>query len=89
MKALKSFSLRRNKFHAHFDKRYFDDRKKIAEDAPLKWSDPDDAMELFKDILNRYSAAYNGEVFHLQPLNSADLNHLLDYLRRTRSKDSK
>jgi len=35
---LKSFRLRRDKFHAHFDKRYFFDRSRIAEDAPLKWS---------------------------------------------------
>jgi Ribosomal protein L11 methyltransferase (PrmA) len=60
---LKSFRLRRDKFHAHFDKRYFLDRSKIAEDAPLKWSDLDHAMELLKDTLNKYSAAYDSEVF--------------------------
>jgi hypothetical protein len=79
---LKSFSLRRDKFHAHFDKRYFFDRSKIAEDAPLKWSHLDQAMELLKDILNRYSAAYDGEVFHIEPLNVTDLNYLLDCLRK-------
>lgn len=60
--------LRRDKFHAHFDKRYFFDRSRIAVDAPLKWSDLDQAMELLKDILNRYSSAYDGEVFILNPL---------------------
>jgi hypothetical protein len=84
--ALKSFRTRRDKFHAHFDRRYFDDRKRIAQEAPLKWSDLDKAMELFKDILNRYSAAYDGGVFHIEPLNVNDLNDLLDYVRRARTK---
>ena len=83
---LKSFRLRRDKFHAHFDKRYFFDRSRIAVDAPLKWSDLDQAMELLKDILNRYSSAYDGEVFHIEPLNANDLNYLLDCLHRWRSQ---
>ena len=85
--ALKSFKLRRNKFHAHFDKRYFFDRTSIATDAPLKWSDLDQALELFKDILNRYSGAYDGLVFHMEPLNVNDLNYLLDVLHSARSED--
>jgi hypothetical protein len=83
---LKSFKIRRNKFHAHFDKSYFDDRKKIAKEAPLKLFDLDATLELFKDILNRYSAAYDGGVFHIEPLNVNDLNHLLDRLRHAKSK---
>jgi hypothetical protein len=77
---LKSIRLRRDKFHAHFDKHYFFDRKRIADEAPLKWSDLENAMELLKDILNRYSAAYDGAVFHIDPLNVDDLNYLLDNL---------
>ena len=42
-------------------------------------------MELFKDILNRYSAAYDGEVFQIEPLNIDDLNYLLDRLHQTKS----
>jgi len=85
---LKSFRLRRDKFHAHFDKHYFFDRAKIAEEAPLKWSDLDKAMELFKDILNRYSAAYDGQVFHIEPLNVDDLSYLLDRLHYAKSNNS-
>jgi hypothetical protein len=83
---LKSFRLRRDKFHAHFDKRYFFDRSRIAEEAPLTWSDLDKAMELFKDILNRYSAAYDGALFRIKPLNIEDLNYLLDRLHHTRGQ---
>jgi AbiU2 len=84
---LKSFRLRRDKFHAHFDKRYFIDRSRIAEEAPLKWSDLDQAMELFKKILNRYSAAYDGGVFHVEPPNANDLNYLLDCLHKATNND--
>jgi hypothetical protein len=83
---LKSFRLRRDKFHAHFDKRYFFDRARIAEEAPLKWSDLDNALELLKEILNRYSAAYDGEVFRIEPLNINDLNYLLDRLHHAKNE---
>ena len=83
---LKSFRLRRDKFHAHFDKHYFFNRSRIAEEAPLTWSDLDKAMELFKDILNRYSAAYDGGLFHIEPLNIDDLNYLLDRLHDAKSQ---
>jgi hypothetical protein len=84
---LKSFRFRRDKFHAHFDKRYFFDRARIAQQAPLKGSDLDNALELLKEILNRYSAADDGEVFHIEPLNVNDLNYLLDRLHRAKNED--
>ena len=49
------------------------------------WSDLDKAMDLFKDILNRYSAAYDGARFHIEPLNIDDLNYLLDRLHQTKT----
>jgi hypothetical protein len=47
----------------------------------------DNALELLKEILNRYSAAYDGEVFHIEPLNVNDLNYLLDRLHRAKNED--
>ena len=87
--ALKSFKLRRDKFHAHFDKDYFffPDREKIAKEAPVQWSDLDGAMELLDEIMNRYSGIYDGQLVHLEPLNISDLNYLLDRLRRAREAD--
>jgi hypothetical protein len=78
--ALEDVKLRRDKFQAHFDKKYFFDRERIANEAPLNWSDLDRALEIIGDVLNRYSAAYDGEVSHLEPLNAGDLNYLLDRL---------
>jgi hypothetical protein len=45
-------------------------------------------MELLKDILNRYSAAYDGTVFHIDPLNVDDLNYLLDRLHNAKPKNA-
>ncbi len=83
--ALKDIRLRRDKFQAHFDKMYFFDRDRIAKEAPLNWPDLDRALEIVADVLNRYSAAYDGEVAHLEPLNAGDLNYLLDRLHKARS----
>jgi len=84
--SLPSFKLRRDKFHAHFDKEYFFNRSKLGEDAPLKWPDIDQILETMKDIINRYSASYDGNVHRLEPLNIHDLDYLLDQLYQLKQK---
>ena len=82
LESLPHFKLRRDKFHAHFDKKYFFDRGKIGNDAPLKWSDLEAVIEVMGDILNHYSAAYDGNVYQLEPFNINDIDHLLDMLHK-------
>ena len=83
LKSLDSINWRRDKFHAHFDKEYFFDRKKISQDAPLKWNDMDDIFELMKSILNKYSSSYDGNTYHLVPFNVHDVDRVLDVLHET------
>jgi hypothetical protein len=80
LEALPSFKLRRDKFHAHFDKEYFFDRKKLAEEAPLRQSDLTQVVEAMKNIINGYSADYDGNLYALEPINVTDVNYLLDRL---------
>ena len=86
LKSLNFFKDRRNKFHAHFNKKYFFDRKKISQDAPLKWNDMDEVFELMKGILNKYSASYDGSTYHLIPLNVHDVDQVLDILHKSAAK---
>jgi len=86
LEPLKSFRLRRNKFHAHFDKEYFFDRKKLSKEAPLKWSDLEKVIDVIKDIINRYSAAYDGNLYELEPVNVTDVDYLLDRLHRSKKR---
>lgn len=86
LKSLDSFKLRRDKFHAHFDKEYFFDRKKISQDAPLKWNDMDEVFELMKGMLNKYSSSYDGNIYHLVPVNVHDVDRVLDALHKSTSK---
>jgi hypothetical protein len=79
---LTSFKLRRDKFYAHFDKQYFFDRSKLDADAPLTWRDLEDVVKLGKDILNSYSADYDGKLHAVEPINAGDVDHLLNYLHR-------
>lgn len=79
---LESVRLRRDKFHAHFDKDYFLDRTRLAEDAPLRWGDLEETLTLVANVLNRYSAAYSGNRLILEPLNVGDLDDLLSELHR-------
>jgi AbiU2 len=79
-KPLKSFKLRRDKFQAHFDKEYFFERDKLPEDAPLTWGDLEQVVQLGKEILNSYSADYDGSTHAVEPINAGDVDHLLDRL---------
>ncbi|SAL00165.1 hypothetical protein AWB80_07802 [Caballeronia pedi] len=82
LSCLKSFKIRRDKFHAHFDKVHFFDRKRLSNEAPLNWDDLDSVTELLKNTINHYSAAYDGQLFELQPLNVNDVDYLLDRLHK-------
>ena len=79
-KPLASFKLRRDKYHAHFHKEYFLARTKLQEDAPLTWGDLEQVVQLGKEILNAYSADYDGNLHAIEPINAADVDHLLDQL---------
>lgn len=85
--ALPSIRLRRDKFHGHFDKNYFFDRKRLGVEAPLKGNDLDQALCVMHEILERYSAAYDGQLNALAPLNIHDIDHLLDELHGAVSRD--
>ncbi len=82
LESIGSIKHRRDKFHAHFDKDYFFDRKKIGQDAPLIWKDMDDIFELLKSILNKYSSSYDGNTYHLVPFNVHDVDRFLDALHK-------
>ena len=87
IEALANIRLRRDKFHAHFDKEYFFDRSKIDDDAPLTYSAIEQIIEVMGEIINRYSAAYNGNLYDLKPLNTKDIDILLDTLYRYRMQE--
>jgi AbiU2 len=80
---LRSFAIRRDKFHAHFDKEYFFNRHRLEDEAPLVWGDFEKVIEVLSDIINHYSTAYDGNVFVLTPQNINDLDDLLNQLHRT------
>ena len=79
-KPLTSFKLRRDKLQAHFDKEYFFERDKLHKDAPLTWGDLEQVVQLGKEILNSYSADYDGTTHAVEPINAGDVDHLLDRL---------
>ena len=76
-----SFKRRRDKYHAHFDKDYFFQRKKLQEDAPLKKTDFEEVEAVMSKVLNRYSEAYDATAYRLRAGNVNDLAHLLDRVR--------
>jgi hypothetical protein len=82
IESLQSFKTRRDKAIAHFDKKYFDDPERLSEEAPIIWGDLTKVIEVLREVINRYSAAYDGQLLSLTPTNINDLDYLLDRLHR-------
>ncbi len=81
---LQSFKTRRDKYYAHFDKKYFFDREGLERDAPITWGDFKKLLELLEEIVNRYSSSYDGQVSALKPININDVDLLLDRLHKSK-----
>lgn len=60
---LPSIKLRRDKFHGHFDKRYFDDRSRLQNEAVITWVDIEAAGDVMGSMLNDYSSDFDGSFF--------------------------
>lgn len=82
LEALKSFRIRRDKFHAHFDKDYFFARHKLHSEAPIRWNDLENAADVMITIINDYSVDFDGAFFAWDTSNIDDLNVLLNNARR-------
>jgi len=78
LKVLPAIRLRRNKFHAHFDKEYFFDKGRLATDAPLRIPDLEELISVATEVVNRYSTAYDGVYFRTTTMNATDIDELLD-----------
>jgi len=88
LNCLQRFRTLRDKFYAHFDIEYFFDREPMAQEAP-SWGDLGKVIEVISDVINRYSAAYDGQLFELKPDNINDLDFLLNRLHECKkSKNS-
>lgn len=82
LKALKSFRIRRDKFHGHFDKEYFFDRQRLHSEAPIRWGDLEEAGNVMGAMLNDYSVDFDGTNFIWDTLNINDLDVLLRNAKR-------
>jgi hypothetical protein len=88
-KPLANFKLWRDKYQAHFDKKYFFDIAKLQKDAPLDAPAVEQAVKLGEEILNRYSIAFDGLHDTIEPVNAADIDRLLDLLHECLETESK
>lgn len=84
---LQNFKILRDKFYAHFDKEYFFNRERMANEAPT-WGDLEKVIEVTSDVINDYSVAYDGRYFELRPMNINDLDYLLDRLHKCKKLKS-
>jgi hypothetical protein len=68
-------------------KKYFFDRERLADEAPLTLGGLENVIEVLADIINHYSAAYDGQLFSLKPTNINDIDYLLDRLHECKKPE--
>jgi hypothetical protein len=84
LRCLQGTKTRRDKYHAHFDKKYFFDLHRLDRDAPVAIKDLGNAVRVLRSILNKYSAAYDGMSFASTVANINDVERILRNLRKFR-----
>ena len=77
--ALKTFKTHRDKFQGHFDRGYSFDRERLYLEAPITWSDLEEAGRVMGQILNDYSASFDSNTFIWGTLGIDDIDVLLKY----------
>ncbi|MDV2479895.1 MAG: hypothetical protein RX317_06580 [bacterium] len=85
-KVLENFKVRRNGEVAHLDQQYFLMPEKVIEDAPIEWGELDKIMIVVDEVFNRYSRAFDGDVYKLGARDISDINIVLSILREHRER---
>lgn len=86
---VQSLKILRDKYHAHFDRDFFFEPARLGESAPLRWQDLMEIGSTVEEILNRYSAAFDGNVLAFEPMNALDVEHVIDALRAWHNRPSR
>jgi len=72
---------RRDKYHAHFDTKYFFDQSKLDIEAPILWGDFEEIISVLTDIYNYFSSRYDGMNTSMEYLNINDIDGLLSKVK--------
>lgn len=67
----------RDKYFAHFDKKYISNTD-IPQIGPILFAEVEDVITLSCDILKKYSNGYDGLFIDIQRNNNLDLYRILD-----------
>ena len=76
---LRKIKKRRDKYLAHYDEQFFEDLRPLGESEP-DLGEVDKAVELAGEMVNRYSARFDGKVYEWKFGNVGDLERVLDLL---------
>ena len=79
----------RDKYFAHFDKKYFLNDKALVEDYPLNYEDIRYLIDLGAKILNKYSVAYNGMHYSIENVNRDDFEKVINILHKYKQDQRK
>jgi hypothetical protein len=79
---LYNLKLHRDRFYAHHDPKYFDNRYKLNEDAPLSPSDLSSLTQLAKDILHTHHGGLLNVERIMRVVNANDVSFVIKSIQR-------
>ncbi|WP_276358066.1 hypothetical protein [Cohnella caldifontis] len=72
----------RDKVFAHYDKKYYLDRKRIHSDAQVRYEEIDNLFELLHSILNDFSLALSGTALYPEATDALDIERLFNVIEK-------
>ncbi|TQR40172.1 hypothetical protein [Paenibacillus popilliae] len=72
----------RDKVFAHYDKKYYLDRKRIHSDAQVRYEEIDILFELLHSILNNFSLALSGRALYPEAIDALDIERLFNVIEK-------
>src|SRR5690606_18019961 len=72
----------RDKYYAHFDKKYFVEYENLSNDYPLTYGEIEKLIEISIEIINRYGIAFEGCANSMLGMNSLDVDTVMDILSK-------
>lgn len=77
---------RRHKYFAHCDEKYISDISRLHMKHPISKSEFKGVLDIFGEILNRYSNAYDGLTMGLLPTGIYDISAVIDLIRQEKER---
>jgi len=81
-KTIKTLLTHRDKYHAHHDKKFFEEPSKLQKEFPLRPQDVEELIKAAEDILTTYLSSFEGKGLRISPISPTQTIKVLRILQK-------